>query len=260
MPRPIALVRSVTESFAHSVTERPPDPPLDAGLARAQHEAYVSRLEASGFAVREIPGDEAHPDGCFIEDGAVVMGDAALLAMPGHPRRRGEVTAVAEELRALVAVEEMVFPATLDGGDVLQVGSSVFVGVGRRTNLDGFRSLAAFSVARGRAPVAVPVGGALHLKSGATALDEQTVLAHRGAVDPAVFTGVRVVEAPGADPEAANVVRLADGSILAAEEYPDTADLLASLGYAVVTTDVSEFARADGGLTCLSIRLREVLS
>jgi dimethylargininase len=252
----IALVRSVTDSFVHCLTGRAPDPPLDAGRARAQHAAYVARLEEGGFSVVVVDGDEAHPDGCFIEDTAVVVSGTALLTRPGHASRRGEVAAVAAALRPFMEVQEMVPPALLDGGDVLQVGQRVFVGTGGRTNEAGFLALAAFCEARGRTAVPVPTGRGLHLKSGATALDPGTVLIHPSAAEAGVFEGLRVVEVPGDDPEAANVVRLADGSILVATDHPGTAEVVAALGYRVVTTGVSEFARADGGLTCLSIRLR----
>jgi dimethylargininase len=256
MSTPIAMVRGVASTFAECVTERRPEPPLDVDTARSQHDSYVRLLEASGFSVRSIPPDDDHPDCCFVEDTAVVVDDVALLTRPGHPSRAGEVAAVGAALRELVEVEEMAEPATLDGGDVLQVGSTVFVGVGARTNREGFESLRRLAAARGRRVVAVETRGVLHLKSAATALDDDTVLVDVRAVPTSVFEGLRVVEVPVSDGNAANVVRLADGAILAASHQDGTALLLSDAGYRVVTTDVGEFARADGGLTCLSIRLR----
>jgi dimethylargininase len=104
--------------------------------------------------------------------------------------------------------------------------------------------------------VPVEVRATLHLKSGASALDPETVLWHPAACHRRDLTGVRIVEVPGDDPEAANVVRLPDGSILVGHHQRTTAELVGSLGFRVRTVDVSEFARADGGLTCLSLRLR----
>jgi dimethylargininase len=255
---PIAVVRGVASTFAECVTEHPPEPPLDVDAARAQHQSYVRLLEAGGFAVEAIPADDDHPDCCFIEDTAVVVDDAALLTRPGHPSRAGEAAAVGEALRTLLDVEEMATPATLDGGDVLQVGATVFVGVGARTNRQGFESLRRFAGSRGRRVAPVEARGVLHLKSAATALDDHTVLVDPRAVSVSVFEGLRVVEVPGPDRHAANVVRLVDGSILAASHHEATAGLLSDAGYRVVTTDVREFGRADGGLTCLSVRLRHL--
>lgn len=250
-----ALVREVTDSFASALTRNPPVPPLDPVLARFQHTAYREALSAGGFEVHVVPGDEAHPDGCFIEDAAVVIGSTALIARSGHPARRGETGPVAEALSEFVDVEHME-EGTLDGGDVLQVGGTVFVGVGRRTDAVGAGALAAVCRRAGRRLVTVPSAEPLHLKSAVTALDHETVLWHPAAGSREPFSGLRVVEAPGDDPEAANVVRLPDGRVLCAAGYESTADLISGLGYEVATCGVSEFRRADGGLTCLSLRVR----
>lgn len=253
--QPIAFVREVTESFARCVTRIPAVPPLDFALARRQHLGYRAALEAGGFEVVVVPGDEDHPDGCFIEDAAVVIGDTALIARSGHPSRRGEVGPVAKALARHFAIEHL-DDGTLDGGDVLQVGRTVFAGTGGRTDPVGARRLATLAARAGKRLVEVTVRGALHLKSGVTAIDEDTVLWHPAACDRETFDGLRVVEVEGTDPEAANVVRLADGTILAGAGHDAVADQIVRLGYEVIACDTSEFARADGGMTCLSIRIR----
>lgn len=254
----VALVREVTDSFSRCVTRRLAVPPLDPERARHQHQRYRSALETGGFEVWVVPGDEAHPDGCFVEDAAVVVGEAALIARPGHPSRLGETGPVADALSELVDVHTLDHGA-LDGGDVLQVGTTVFVGVGGRTDAAGAAGLEAFCRGMRRRLVPVPVERALHLRSAVTALDESTVLWHPDACDPGVFAGLRVVVVESDDPEAANVVRLPDGRILFGAAHHRVADQLAGLGYGVLACDTSEFARADGGLTCLSIRLRRVV-
>ena len=201
-----------------------------------------------------IPADESHPDCCFVEDTAVVIGGRALATRPGHPSRRGEVAPVAVALEEWLLVERMAGSGTLDGGDVLQVGGVVYVGRSSRTDAGGIEALARFAAPR--PVVTVPVSGMLHLRSAASPLDEATVLVEEGRLDPTVFTGVRVVTIPGDGGHGANVLRLADGRILAPEGRPRLAEEVAGAGFEVVTVDVSEFARADGGLTCLSIRQR----
>ena len=228
-------------------------PPLDPARAQRQHEAYRLALEQGGFEVVVIAGDEAHPDGCFIEDAAVVIGEVALIARSGHPARRGEAEPVARALESHVEIVRLE-DGTLDGGDVLQVGERVFIGVGRRTDSTGAGELAEICERAGKRPVQVPVGEPLHLKSAVTALDPETVLWHPSAGSRDSYAGLRVIEIGGDDPEAANVVRLPDGRVLCSR--PATADVASAAGFDVATCDVSEFRRADGGLTCLSIRLR----
>ncbi|MBN2114220.1 MAG: dimethylargininase [Acidimicrobiia bacterium] len=257
---PWAVLRAVPDSFRDCLTRRPADPPLDPMRARRQHQGYRALLESGGFSTRLLPADEAHPDCCFIEDTAVLVGEAALATRPGHASRRGEVAPVAAALAAILPVRVMESPATLDGGDVLRVGQRLFVGESERTNAAGREALARFAAPYGFAMVAVPITGVLHLKSAATALDESTVLVFPGAVSPDAFAGLRVVAAEGDDPEAANVVRLPDTRILVAAHLPQSAAAVHAAGFTPVPCEVSELARADGGLTCLSIRRRAGLA
>lgn len=254
--RPLALVRGVPDSFGHAITGTTPDPPLSASLARAQHAAYVDALAAGGFSILRVEPDETFPDCVFVEDTAVVVGDHALVTRTGHESRRGEGAAVAPILGAHVRLHHAQPPATIDGGDVLVMGRRVFVGASSRTNEPGAQALAALAEPQGMTVTLVPVGSVLHLKSGLSALDDRTVLWHPRACEKANLPGLHVVEVPGDDPEAANVVRLADGRILVGAHHPETAALVEGLGFGVVAVDVTEVARADGGLTCMSIRLR----
>lgn len=256
MTRPVALLRAVPDSFTAALSSRH-SVSIDVAKARAQHEAYRAILEAGGFATRMLPADEAHPDCPFVEDTAVVIGDRALATVPGHPSRRGETSVVVEALRELVRVETMEPPATLDGGDVLQVAGKVFVGMSARTNREGIEALAGFAAGCGRPVIAVPVPGGLHLKSSVAAVGDGMVVAC--GVEPTLLEGIAVIPLPGPDHEAANVVRLPDGNLVVAAEHPATARLLERRGFTVVPAEVSEFAKADGGLTCLSVRLRDVM-
>jgi dimethylargininase len=257
---PWALLRGVPDSFSGCVTRRPPNPPLDPARARRQHDDYRSCLEAGGFSTGVLAADEAHPDCCFIEDTAVLLGGAALVTRPGHASRRGEAAAVASALRERRPVQVMGSPATLDGGDVLRVGRRLFVGESERSNPAGREALARFAAPLGFTVVPVALRGVLHLKSAATALDDATVLVFPGATGPETFAGLRVMTVEGGDPEAANVVRLPDGRILVASHLPQSAAAVRAAGMIPVACDVSEFARADGGLTCLSLRCRPGLA
>ncbi len=258
--RPLALVRTVPDGFAAALVGDRRGTGLDVAAARRQHARYREALEAGGFSVEVIPGDEAHPDSPFIEDTAVVVNRWALATRPGHPSRRGEVGPVAEALARHVDVAWAPDDVRIDGGDVLQVGGRIFVGRSARTDDAGIAALARFAAPLGRTVVPVRISGVLHLKSAATALGDDLVLLSVGAVDPEPFEGLEIEEVPGPDAEAANVVRLPDGSVLVAAHHENTAAIVARRGLRPVLLDTSEFAAADGGLTCLSIRLRSVLA
>jgi dimethylargininase len=252
----VAYVRPVPAAFTGAVTSQPVDPPLDAERAAVQHAGYIGALERGGYHVIAVPTAPDAPDSPFVEDAAVIIGERVLITRPGHPARRTETSGVAAVLADRFELETVEAPATIDGGDVLVVGRRLFVGLSGRTNRGGVDAVAALATPQGFEVVAVPVRAVLHLKSGLSAIDDQTVLWHPDACDRDALADLDVVEVPGDDPEAANVVRLADGRILVSAAHEATAGLISERGGEVVHVDVSEFGRADGGLTCLSIRRR----
>jgi dimethylargininase len=241
----------VPDSFSNALTmgERPM---LDVARARAQHDAYRRMLADAGYHVGVVPPDENCPDCPFIEDAAVVLDGVAVVTRPGAPQRRGETPPVGAALSELMPVAEMTEPATMDGGDVLRIASTVFVGRSSRTNQEGIAQLAEIASGVGLRVVAAPVSKVLHLKSAVAALDEETLLMAPGCTDPAVFLGYRVIEKhPGET--GASALRLHDGSIVMTANTPLTMGLVSAAGFDVDWFDSSEFQKADGGLTCLSI-------
>lgn len=253
---PWAIVRSVPASFAHALRAEPPEPPIDVARARAQHADYVRALAAAGVEVVAVAADEACPDCCFIEDVAVLLGDVALVTCPGAPSRRGEVDPVAAALATRLEVVRMSAPATLDGGDCLRIGSTIYVGRSSRSNREGIARLAEEAGARGLAVVPVDMPpGVLHLKSVCSPLGEDTVLVAEGGIPPATFAGARVLVAPAAERHAANAV-VVGGIALVAAGAPATHALVDAAGLSPVPVDTSELRKADGALTCLSIVAR----
>jgi dimethylargininase len=140
MTQPAFPVRSVPACLS-ALSASPPDPPIDAANARRQHAQYVSALGSLGVEVVALSADDACPDCCFVEDTVVVAGDVALITRPGAPSRRGEVEAIADALSVRVEVKRMKAPATLDGGDCLRVGRTIYVGLSARTNEEGVACL-----------------------------------------------------------------------------------------------------------------------
>ncbi|HKA87493.1 MAG TPA: arginine deiminase-related protein [Haliangiales bacterium] len=249
----LALVRGVPSTFARAISARPPDVPIDVARARAQHAAYVAALRSLGPTIVEIPADDAFPDCVFVEDAAVVARGAALIARPGAASRRGEVDAVAAALAGRAEIHRMEAPATLDGGDVLRAGDSIYVGLSARTNAAGAARLAEVFGPRGLAVRTVELPpGVLHLKSVCSPLGNDCVLVAAGALPASTFRVARVLVAPPDEARAANAMACAGGALVAAR-CPETQALVEAAGLRVVPVDTSELAKADGALTCLSI-------
>jgi len=248
----IALTREVSAALARCELTFRPRHAIDLDRAVGQHAAYCRMLESLGLDVVRLPGDPAQPDCCFVEDTAVVLDEVAVLAHPGAPSRRGEVDVVASALEGYRTLARIPSSARLDGGDVLALGRRIFVGSSARTDAAGARALQRIVAPFGYDVVPVGVTGCLHLKSAVTAIGEGAVLANPGWLDLAPFDGIDVVPIPADEPGAANVLRVA-GSVIAHSGFPRTIDLLAARGVDVRPIDVSEFLKAEAGVTCKSI-------
>ena len=230
-----------------------PRRPVDLALARAQHAAYIEVLTRLGAEVVWLPPLPACPDGVFVEDTVVIVDRLAVLTHPGAPSRRAEVDSLRPTLdRRGWATASIVAPATLDGGDVLQIGRTVYVGLSTRSDRRAVEQLAALLDPLGRSVIGVPIDGALHLKTAATALPDGTILAIGEALDVGAFHAHEVVEPP--ETAGANVL-LVGPTVVVPTSAPMTAELIAGRGFDVVSVDLSELEKVEAGPTCLSVLL-----
>ncbi|MCU1635125.1 MAG: N(G),N(G)-dimethylarginine dimethylaminohydrolase [Cryobacterium sp.] len=227
---------------------------VDQDLAEKQWAGYVAALTSEGWRTLEVEPAPDLADSVFVEDTVVMFGDVAVVTSPGATSRRGETAAVQSAVEDLaVAVHRIELPGTLDGGDVLKVGSTVYVGQSLRTNEEGLRQLAEIIRPRGFSVVPVPMTRALHLKTAVTALPDGTIIGYPPFVDDAALFD-RYLPVPEAEGSA--VVILDEQTLLMSSAAPRTTQLLTGLGYRVVTVDITEFEKLEGCVTCLSVRVR----
>jgi dimethylargininase len=249
----LALTRSIPDSYAGALAAVPADPPIDVALAREQHAKYTAALAELGAEVMTIAADEAHPDCVFVEDTAVVAGEVAVITRPGAPSRQGEVAAIAAALAGRVELHRMPPPATLDGGDCLRLGHTIYVGRSARTNEIGVSFLRQILSNHGITVVSVPLPPeVLHLKCVCARLDDERVLVAEGALPDDTFGAATVVRIPAGESYAANVLAIG-GAVLCAEGFPQTRETLEAAGFKTIALDTSEARKADGALTCMSI-------
>jgi dimethylargininase len=251
----LALVRPPSPRLAEGLLTHIERTPVDADLALQQWRGYVAALEANGWSTLPVGAAPDCPDSAFVEDTMVVFRDVAVLARPGADERKPEVPLAAEAVQALgyrtVAVQA---PGTLDGGDVLKVGSTIYVGLGGRTNAEGIAQLAAAFEPLGATVVTVPITKVLHLKSAVTALPDGTVIGWAPVVDDvSVFPEFLAMP----EESGSHVVILDDHTLLISDDCAQSAGLLEARGYRLVKVDIGEFIKLEGCVTCLSVRLRE---
>lgn len=249
-----ALVRRPGPRLAEGLLTHIDRVALDVDRAVRQWHEYVAAFEANGWPTIEVEPADHCPDAPFVEDTMVVSGDLAIIARPGAIERQPETPGAARMVQELgydvVAITE---PGTLDGGDVLKLGRTWYVGVGGRTNAAGAQQLVAIGASRGIAVVPIPISGALHLKTAITALPDGTLLANLAAIGrPDLLPPL--TSAPDRGPW--RMILLGEDRVLLSSSAPRTADLLQKRGYTPVVVDISEFEKLESSVTCLSVRLR----
>jgi dimethylargininase len=248
----LALTREVTPAISRCELTHMAREPIDVGRAAVEHEAYERALVSLGCTVRRIACGPAEADAVFIEDTAIVLDELAVITRPGAPSRRRETGPVAQALAQWRGLARISAPATLDGGDVLRLGRTLFVGLSSRTNPSGADAVERIAAPFGYAVRRVEVRDCLHLKTGVTAVSDTAVLVNPAWVDTACFTRCELIPVDSEEPFGANVLRLGE-RLLCSASHPRTRARLEGRGLEVHAVELDELAKAEAGVTCCSL-------
>jgi len=245
-----AITREVSPAIASCELEFLDRQPIDVALAIEQHRQYQACLTELGIRVEILPSAQDMPDGVFVEDPAIVLDEIAVITRMGTLSRRREGESLARALTRYREICHVVEPGTLEGGDVMRVGKTLYVGYSRRTNVAGIQQLAGMLHPLGYFVVPVEVRGCLHLKSACCYIGDDTVLANRAWMDTDALCGLKLLDVP--EPRGANSLRIGE-TVLMPAAFPRTCELLERSGFRVRTIDNSELLKAEAGVTCTSL-------
>ncbi len=248
----IALTRQVSPSIENCVLTHLERQAIDISLARAQHCQYEECLAALGCHIHCLPAEPDLPDSVFVEDTAVVLDELAIITRPSAVSRLSETASVARALGPYRKLCYIQSPGTLDGGDVLRVGKTLYVGLSSRSNQAAIEQMRELLHPHGYAVEDVQVSGCLHLKSAVTQVAKDTLLINPDWVDAGRFGGMRQIAVHLSEPYAANALLVGETVIYPAS-YPRTQAQLKSCGIPLMTVDVSELIKAEGAVTCCSL-------
>jgi dimethylargininase len=218
-----------------------------------QHTAYIETLRSLGLEVIVLDPLPGNPDAYFTEDIAVVTPDVAIITNPGIESRRGEVGTIESTLAKYRKTFRIQSPGTVDGGDVLLVGTELYIGISDRTNREGAGQLASILEAYGNTSTLVPVQSGQHLKSSVNYVGQNTLLITEGYADFDQFRGYDKIVVDKSEEYAANALFM-NNAVVSPRGFPKTRERLLSLDLRIIELDVSEARKMDGGLTCMSIR------
>jgi dimethylargininase len=250
-----AITREVSESINNCELSFHARQLIDVPKAIAQHRAYQDCLGELGVCVVSLPAQPDLPDAVFVEDPALVLDEVAVVSNMGAASRRPEARTLAETLSRYRPIKFLVAPATLDGGDVMRVGRSLFVGLSQRTNREGVAQLTDILRPYNYAVQPIDVRGCLHLKSAGSYVGRNTILLNRSLLDAEPLRDFELLDVPDEEPSAGNALLVEDVVIISAS-FPKTRSLLEGRGFHVRTIDLSELEKAEAGVTCTSLIFR----
>jgi dimethylargininase len=247
-----AITRAVSSSLASGELTFRDRAPIDIALARQQHADYERTLGSLGVRVDHLPAEDSLPDAVFVEDVGIVLDEIGIVTAPGAVSRRGETESMARAVSKYRPVQRMTLPATLDGGDIVRIDRTLYVGLSSRTNQAGLDQLGALVSPLGYTVRGVPVKGALHLKTACTYAGRGVLLANPEWAATNAFGDVELLTVDDAEPWGGSVLAVGDTLVMAAS-FPRTRAKLEARGFTVAPVDLSELQKAEGGPTCLSI-------
>jgi len=242
--------RSIVKGLSNSKTLGVPN----YEQAMIQHQSYIDALTKCGLDILVLEPCEEYPDSTFVEDVALITPNCAIITRPGAPSRRGEVDEIEFVLKQRFNnVEEIEAPGNIDGGDIMMVGAHYFIGLSERTNLEGAKQIIQILKQYGLSGSTISLKKVLHLKTGLSYLEENNLVVCGEFIDESSLGQYNPIEIPEKESYAANCIWV-NGSVIIPLGYPTTKQRIKNAGYRVIETDVSEFEKLDGGLSCLSLR------
>jgi dimethylargininase len=248
----MAIVRMPSLTLAHGLTKSDLGRP-DYTLFLTQHLSYTAVLRSLGLKILKLPSLPEFPDAHFIEDVAVITPEVAVITRPGAPERLGEIEHIRDilsDLRPLAAIEE---PGTLDGGDVMRIEQTVYIGLSTRTNEEGAKQLAGILAPYGYETHLVPLVEGLHLKSSVNYIGRNTLLMTEAWASHPLFESFDKIIVPAEEAYAANSL-LVKNRLLTPMNFPETQALLREAGFEILEIDATEMQKMDGGMSCMSLR------
>jgi len=222
--------------------------------ALTQHLKYTDILKDCGLTIKVLDFDNRFPDSTFIEDIALCTKKFSIVTNPGALSRKGETDGINQILKLFYEnIEEISAPGSLEAGDVMMVEDRFFIGISNRTNIEGADQLIKMLGKYNMSGIKVPLEKMLHLKSGASYLENNNVLLSGEFINNNLFGGFNRILVDEDEGYAANSLWI-NGKVLVPEGFPRTREKIEKAGYVTIPLDVSEFRKIDGGLSCLSLR------
>ncbi len=252
----VAIMREPSRSYVKCNQETS----ISYSKALRQHQRLRGIYRRHGYKIELLPRSWKYVAGTFTQDTAFVSGDEALLTncmsswRTKEPRHRSHLErALSKYVRV---AGQMGLPAQLDVGEVVKTDDEYIVGCATKAAYAGVQQI------RQRLNLDKPIrtakrrdDGMPHLGSGLSYLGNGWLLAYEFLEGYPFLKDYHVLWVPTGEENGANVVRLADDCLIVSSDAPWTVGALRDMGFDVETVDLSEYNKACGHISCLSINI-----
>ncbi len=251
--------------FTKAIVRKPGKSVVDgistAGLGRVdfdklcrQHNAYLSALKRCGLELIILDADENQPDSVFMEDVALLTSKCAIISRPEATSSRVEINNMSTVLNPYFTyIEQIKREGTLEAGDVMMAEDRFYIGLSERTNKAGADQLIFILEKYGYTGSKVTLKDMLHLKTGISFIENNTVVVAGSMKTNKVFSSYKKIIVEDDESYAANCLWI-NGNVLVAAGFPKTSWAIKQAGHLVIELEMYEFQKLDGGLSCLSLR------
>ncbi len=249
-----AIVRTPGRSLISGIKGADQETP-DYKKARSQHQSYIEALEKCGLEVDILDATEKYPDSVFVEDVALCTSKGAIICSPGAESRKGEEILIVEAVKShFPDAGSIIYPGTVEAGDIMMAGNHFFIGLSERSNREGAEQMISFLNDYGFSGSTIKLKDILHLKTGLSYIENNNLLCWKEMSDLPELNSYNKIIVPENELYAANSVWI-NGTVLVPAGNPTTESLIQQHGYRTIALEMSEFKKLDGGLSCLSLRL-----
>lgn len=234
------------------------DENIDKGIAKAQHDQFIKKLEEHGVEVIRLPASEQFPEQVFTRDIGFTLGDEVFVAEMASDIREGEEDALEHWLESSNTLFRKLRANKIEGGDVIIDRGTVFVGISSRTSMEAVRELDAKLPNHEIIPI--PFNEKyLHLDCVFNILSPKIGLIFPQALDDEIvamlserYTLIEVSEAEQFT-MGTNVLSIGNKKVFSLPQNTEVNKQMSAYGFNVIEVDFSEIIKSGGSFRCCSM-------
>jgi len=239
----------------------PGEPNAIYSRARSELEVLAKTLRFVGCDVIELESHSLDPLASSVADAAIVFESGAAILRPSSMARRPEAAWLEKEFEKhdVPIAAHIAPPGLLDGGDVVLVGKTAFIGVSARGNALGREGFARIAKAHGFRSIEVKLSaGVQSLRSVCGVLSDDAIVFAPECLDRAAFAGFKTIAVEPGDELGAGVLNIGRQHVIGDVRFPRVLDALRKSGTRVEAIDLYDFERIGLTPSVLVIDLKRV--